>query len=113
MTFTKWLENAQMQAPMAPQVPMPQNPPAMQPQAQPQTQTPPMDQGGLQDEPVKQIIKTRLQQVFKELSRTNMPPAKMVHLLTIVVQEFKNELGMKDNQVRKAMNMSRGPVSAA
>lgn len=70
-------------------------------------------QPNIEDESIKKIIRTRLQQVFQELSRSNIPASKQVHLLTIIVKEFQTELGMSNSQARTAFNMARGPVNAS
>ena len=48
-----------------------------------------------------------------ELAKSNIPASRAVNLLSLVIQEFKNELGLKDNQTAKALRMSRGPIPAA
>jgi Glu-tRNA(Gln) amidotransferase subunit E-like FAD-binding protein len=120
MNFATWIkENAQMtqQVPAAPQTApaAPQMAPqvAQGPMNQQVPQAPMQANNQIQDEPIKKMLKTRLQQVFQELAKSNIPASRAVNLLSLVIQEFKNELGLKDNQTAKALRMSRGPIPAA
>lgn len=117
MNFSTWIkENAQMaqQAPQMAPVP-PQTSPMDQQTSTDQQQpvTPMQANNQIQDEPIKKMLKTRLQQVFQELAKSNIPASRAINLLSLVIQEFKSELNLKDNQTQKALRMSRGPIEAA
>lgn len=111
MKFTQWMEFAGVQQAPAQAQPMPNqglgSNNAMTPPPQPQ-------QGAMQEEPVKAMLRTRLQQVFKELDGYKIPKDKQVKLLAHIVAEFQNSLGMSNSNVKRSVNMAvNTPVPAA
>jgi hypothetical protein len=108
--FTEWLVEfaGVQQAPNQAQ-PMTGAAPG-QPQAQPQGQP----NVGMQEEPVKAMLRTRLQQVFKELDGYKIPKDKQVKLLAHVVSEFQQQLGMSNSNIKRSVAMAaHAPVPAA
>jgi hypothetical protein len=85
--------------------------PQQQPMQQPMQQVPQQNvqqnqvQSNFDDEKIKQILKTRLEQVMSGLQ--NVPKQKIVHLLGTIIREFQQNLDLSNSQVRKAYMTSR------
>jgi len=61
---------------------------------------------GIEDLQVRELVKTRLEMLFKEMERMNMPRAKAIEMLAIILREFQTEFSLNNAAIRTAAKLS-------
>lgn len=109
--FQNWLELKEFNAgQMGNNIPLGQN--------QPQNQAPvgnnmPQQASPINEEPIKAMLRKRLEQVFQELDGYRIPKSRQIHLLTSILMNFKQQYGLNRSQMGTAVrNAYQPPVDA-
>lgn len=61
---------------------------------------------GVEDLKIKDLLKRRVSQLFMELERMNMPRAKSIQLLAVILAEFQKEFSVNSTGLRQAVKMA-------
>jgi hypothetical protein len=67
--------------------------------------------GSVDDLQVKELVKRRLEMLFNELEKMNMPRNKAIQMLALILREFQNEFALSNAAVRTAARLSTTPVT--
>lgn len=65
--------------------------------------------GGINDLAGREVIKRRVQQLFEDLEKANIPRQKAIQLLAIILREFEQEFALGNSHMRQAWKMASAP----
>ena len=68
---------------------------------------------GIDDLQVRAMLKRRLEMLFEELEKMNMPRMKVVEMLSLILREFQQQFSLSNSALRTAARLASAPTQAA